>query len=111
MRRLLFSGSNTFGAVAWWGGNSGDTLHPVKNKLPNELDIHDISGNVWERCQDWYSSYSPVPVTDTIDRSFGYYCEVHGGSLDSYASDCRVTNRDRVIYYSFLSDGGLRLAQ
>lgn len=47
-KSYTYSGSNNIDEVAWYKGNSGDTTHPVKSKLPNEIGIYDMSGNVGE---------------------------------------------------------------
>jgi len=53
------------GEYAWFEGNSDNQTHTVGQKKPNGWDLHDLHGNVWEWCWDWYDSYK---VTDDNDK-------------------------------------------
>ena len=89
-----YSGSNNVNYVAWYIGNSGRKTHPVGTKKPNELGIYDMSGNVWEWCQDFYESGSSLRV-------------IRCGSWGNGAPFTRVSARNSgnpslsYIYYGF----------
>ena len=91
---------------AWYADNSKQT-HCVGDTLPNDLGIYDMSGNVWEWCQDRYGDYPDGSVTDPQGPSSGSGRVLRGGSWLINAPYCRVSNRywdypdDRFNCYGF----------
>ncbi|MDO5342000.1 MAG: SUMF1/EgtB/PvdO family nonheme iron enzyme [Bacteroidia bacterium] len=93
-RGYKYSGSNSINVVAWYEDNSGKKPHPVGTKTPNELGIYDMSGNVWEWCQDWEGSYGSGSQTNPQGPSSGSYRVIRGGGWNTYSFFCRVSHRD-----------------
>lgn len=89
-----YAGSNNINDVAWYDGNSGSKTHPVKSKQANELGLYDMSGNVWEWCQDRFGSYVGSSQTDPTGAASGSYRVLRGGSWSYDAQYCRVAARD-----------------
>jgi len=84
---------NQLGGQGWFSDNSGDKTHPVKSKKPNPWGLHQMHGNVWEWCADWYGSYPSVAVEDPPGPSSGSSHVCRGGGWDRGARDCRAAFR------------------
>ena len=109
-RGYKYSGSNYIDNVAWYDGNSEDKTHPVATKLPNELGLYDMSGNVWEWCSDWNGKYSSGAQTNPKGPYDGSYRVIRGGSWIFSVGYCRSSRRynDIPMYRNYCF--GLRLA-
>jgi formylglycine-generating enzyme required for sulfatase activity len=84
---------SSLGDVAWYGGNSGSTTHPVGTKLPNGFGLYDMLGNVWEWCWDWYGSDGTSAGTDPTGPGAGTYRVARGGGWNNSAGDVRAAYR------------------
>ena len=109
-RGYKYSGSNVLNRVAWYRINSGDSTHYVGKKTANEMGIYDMSGNVDEWCQDWYTDYSNDIQFDPMGPDEGLYRVVRGGAYNSNDNDCRVSSRRSFDPDSASAGIGLRLA-
>lgn len=107
-----YAGGDDLQGLAWYSATSSQTTHPVATKAPNELGLYDMSGNVWEFCQDYYGTayYSTSPATNPTGPTSGSYRVKRGGGWDSQQADCRVSNRESYGPGYAKNINGLRLA-
>ncbi len=113
-----YAGSDDLATVGWYSYNDSWELrgsgehgtHTVATRMPNELDLFDMSGNVHEWVQDWYGGYSSGAHTNPTGPVTGSERVYRGGNWYFDEWFCRVSFRNSVIP-SYTSHGiGLRLA-
>jgi formylglycine-generating enzyme required for sulfatase activity len=106
-----YSGSNTPADVAWYKSTSGEKTHPVGQKKPNELGIYDMSGNVWEWCNDFFDNnyYFNSPQRNPQGPSKSNCHVLRGGSYEDNNSFIRTKNRGRTYPFDKGSYYGFRI--
>ena len=113
-RGFRFAGSFNIDEVAWYNSNAEGTTHPVGTKAPNELGIYDMSGNIYEYCQDRHDGstyiYPSEPQINPTGPEQGDCVVIRGGSIDYSDDNCRVARRWSDASYAKWKDQGLRLA-
>ncbi len=115
---FIYAGGDKLDDVGWYHKNNHGETKPVGLKLPNLLDLYDMSGNVFEWCSDFYSPYKDVVDRDLqgvrrdVEKAVGGGARrvVRGGYWDFDAHDCRVSNRDHDPPADSLRAIGFRLS-
>ena len=106
---FTYAGSNHLDGVGYYDRNSAHQTRPVGQLCPNRLGLYDLSGNVWEWCQDeWHHNYKDAPTDGSAwqeheNIKLNISRIIRGGSWLDYAYRSRVSFRGmfNVSTYSF----------
>ena len=109
-RGYRYAGSDEVDDVAWYAGNSGMATHDVGGKMPNELGLCDMSGNVYEWCSDEYGNYDAAMGDGQETAPVIPGRVMRGGSWFDSAGYSRVSGRGNGARDLRVYDMGLRLA-
>ena len=105
-----FAGSNYIDTVSWSSHNAGFRKHRVGEKLPNELGLYDMTGNISEWCSDWYAPYYLGTEPNPKGSNHGEWKVLRGGSFDNCKENSYLSRREYQEPNQATNYCGLRLA-
>jgi formylglycine-generating enzyme required for sulfatase activity len=97
--------------VGWCFKNSSRRTHPVACHSASPWGLHDMHGNVWEWCQDYWESYDELAPSDLAGPERGEYHVIRGGAWQSEARSARSASRNGGIPDTRDDALGFRLAR
>ncbi|MBL4796973.1 MAG: SUMF1/EgtB/PvdO family nonheme iron enzyme [Oleispira sp.] len=113
----IYSGSDNIDDVAWYAGNAKKRSHPVATKNPNELGLYDMTGNLWEFCQDTMKRhlYTEKPRLNPLYQPSKNLKKktmkvLRGSGYEFAANESEVFRRDGATNNVRMPDIGFRLA-
>ncbi len=98
------------GDHAWTEENSDGTTHPVGQKAANAWGFHDLHGNVWEWCHDWFGDYPAGTVIDPVGPPKGRFKVFRGGGWYHAAKFARINSRFTMSPSNGIDFVGFRVA-
>lgn len=102
-----YAGSDDLTEVGWTS-DDGPSVHPIKQKKPNELGLYDMSGNVYEWVADYAAPYPSQAQTDPLNDTPSDNYIKRGGSF-YYNDEYRFTTTYRYFYSATDHTIGLRI--
>ena len=89
----LYSGSNSFTEVSWLKVSEKSAINPVGKLKPNDLGLHDMTGNVDEWCLDYYGPYAPQDQINPTGPTNGQTRVFRGGNIHTLPFEAKVSTR------------------
>ncbi|MBN8679432.1 MAG: formylglycine-generating enzyme family protein [Chitinophagales bacterium] len=90
---FLYAGSDLLEQVGWYKGNCESETHDVGLLLPNAWGLYDMSGNVYEWCEDWVDKYTAERKINPRGPKESDYRVIRGGDWGDYPQYCRSARR------------------